>query len=159
MAPEDQSEVLDLFDVKVFIEGPVPVRTGGVACTVRAWYEAAGVHVPAADLSDEQWARVSHLLPTGRHDRVRRSVDAIFAKARTGVSWPALREEYGSTSTASKYFNKWAAQGIWDELDTALTNVERVPVPVFDFLPPMRVEGRVAPHVLLSAEERSRPGP
>ncbi|WP_106399251.1 recombinase family protein [Actinocorallia populi] len=156
MTLEDQSEVLGLLNVKVFIEGPVPVRAGGRACTVQAWYRAAEVNVPATDLTDEQWTRVSHLLPTGRHDRVRRSVDAIFAKARTGASWPRLREEYGSPNTASKYFNKWVAQGIWDELDAALAEVARVPVPACDFLPPMRIEGLVDPRVILSAEERSR---
>ncbi|MEU6232489.1 recombinase family protein [Kitasatospora sp. NPDC047058] len=142
MRLEEQSEVLGLLDVNVFIEAPVPVRAGGHVCTVQSWYKSAGVNVPAADLSDDQWAMVSHLLPAGRRDRVRRSVDAIFAKARTGGSWPTLREEYGSTSTASKYFNEWVAQGVWAEVDKALAKVERVPLPEVDLLPPMRIGGR-----------------
>ncbi|MFD5436483.1 transposase [Kitasatospora sp. NPDC127067] len=144
--------------MKVFVLGPVPVRTGGIACTVQAWYKAAKAAVPAADLTDKQWTLISHLLPAGRGSRVRRSVDAIFAKARTGVSWPKLREEYGSTSTASKYFNEWVAQGVWAELDLALAEVERVPLPGLDLLPPTRIEGRVDPRVILSAAEPSRTG-
>ncbi|MFF0308331.1 recombinase family protein [Streptosporangium sp. NPDC004379] len=156
MRLEEQSKILRLLDVKVFIEGPVPVRTGGHICTVQSWYKSAGVNVPAADLSDEQWALVSHLLPAGRRGRVRRSVDAIFAKARTGVSWPTLREEYGSTSTASKYFNEWVSQGVWAELDAALAKVERVSLPALRLLPPMRIEVRFDPRVMLGAEERFR---
>ncbi|MGW7702029.1 transposase [Kitasatospora sp. NPDC054768] len=158
MKAEEQTEVLDLLDVKVFILGPVPVRTGGIACTVQAWCKKAKAALPATDLTDEQWSLLSHLLPVGRGNRVRRSVDAIFAKARTGVSWPKLREEYGSTSTASKYFNGWVAQGIWAELDLTLAGVERVPVPDLDLLPPMRIEGRVDPRVMLSADEPFRTG-
>ncbi|GAA2103549.1 recombinase family protein [Kitasatospora saccharophila] len=158
MTLEEQSEVLGLLEVKVFIEGPVPVRAGGHACTVQSWYRSAGVDVPAADLSDEQWALVSPLLPAGRRDRVRSSVDAIFAKARTGVAWPLLREAYGSTSTASKHFNEWVAQGSWARVDAALAEAERVPLPAVELLPPMRIEGRVDPRVMLSAEERSRTG-
>ncbi|WP_053645347.1 transposase [Streptomyces sp. XY431] len=152
MKLEEQSEVLGLLDVKVFFEGPVPVRAGGRVCTVQSWYKSTGANVPAADLSDEQWALVSHLLPIGRRDRVRRSVDAIFAKARTGGSWRMLREEYGSASTTSKYFNEWVVQGVRAELDKALAKVERVPLPVLDLLPPMRIEGRVDPRVMLSGE-------
>ncbi|MFJ6770685.1 transposase [Kitasatospora sp. NPDC091257] len=120
--------------------------------------QKAKAALPATDLTDEQWSLLSHLLPVGRGNRVRRSVDAIFAKARTGVSWPKLREEYGSTSTASKYFNEWVAQGIWAELDLTLAGVERVPVPDLDLLPPMRIEGRVDPRVMLSADEPFRTG-
>ncbi|MFF9640933.1 transposase [Kitasatospora aureofaciens] len=150
--------MLGLLDVKVFILSPVPVRTGGIPCTVHAWYRAEKAAVPATDLTDKQWSLLTHLLPVGRGNRVRRSVDAIFAKARTGVSWAKLPEEYGSTSTASKYFNDWVAQGVWAELGRTLAEVERVPVPSPELLPAMRIEGRVDPRVMLSAAEPSRTG-
>ncbi|MFF2080940.1 recombinase family protein [Kitasatospora sp. NPDC058162] len=158
MGPAEQDEILGLLDVKVTVEGPVPLRRGGARCTIQDWYRAAGLGVPAADLSDEHWELVRHLLPKGYRDRVRRSVDAIFAKARTGRSWPHLREEYGSTSTASKYFTEWAADGTWAALNSALATAERVPLPTLDLTPPMRIEGRVDPRVILIPGERSRTG-
>ncbi|WP_280727822.1 recombinase family protein [Kitasatospora sp. MAA4] len=156
MTPQEQAEVLALLEVKVFIEGPIPLRRGGVHCTVQSWYRTAGVQIPAADLTDDQWSSIAHLLPTGRRDRVRRSVDAIFAKGRSGDSWPMLRAVYGSTSTASKYFNEWIADGTWAKVNEALPDVDRVPIPVLDLIPPMRIEGRIDPRVMLIPEERSR---
>ncbi|MET8622803.1 transposase [Kitasatospora sp. NPDC004669] len=156
MGLAEQGEILGLLDVNVTIEGPVPLRRGGTRCTVQEWYRSARLDVPAADLSDEQWELVRHLLPKGYRDRVRRSVDAIFAKARRGLSWPHLREEYGSTSTASKYFTEWATEGTWAKLNAVLTTAERVPLPVLDLTPPMRIEGRVDPRVILIPGERSR---
>ncbi|MFJ8477964.1 recombinase family protein [Kitasatospora sp. NPDC094011] len=158
MGPVERCEILGLLDVRVTVEGPVPQRRGGARCTVQEWYRTEGLSVPAADLSDQQWELVRPLLPKGYRDRVRRSVDAIFAKARTGCSWPRLRAEYGSTSTASHYFTKWAAEGTWAELNAALAKVERVPLPVLDLTPPMRIEGRVDPRVILIPGEGSRRG-
>ncbi|MGW4647193.1 recombinase family protein [Kitasatospora sp. NPDC004289] len=158
MKPGEQGEVLALLDVKVFIEGPIPLRRGGVPCTVQSWYRSAELAVPASDLSDESWELIAHLLPAGRSDRVRRSVDAILAKARTGASWPMLREEYGSTSTASKYFNEWVQKGTWADVNRLLATVERVPLPALDLVPPMRIEGRVDPRVMLILGEGSRRG-
>ncbi|MFF2746403.1 recombinase family protein [Kitasatospora sp. NPDC058048] len=158
MSLAEQDEILGLLDVKVTVEGPVPLRRGGARCTVQKWYQSAHLDVPAADLSEEQWELVRHLLPQGYRDRVRRSVDAIFAKARTGLSWPHLRAKYGSTSTASKYFTEWAADGTWAEMNTILAEVERVPIPALDLTPPMRIEGRVDPRVILIPGERSRTG-
>ncbi|MFE4518716.1 recombinase family protein [Kitasatospora sp. NPDC056783] len=158
MGLAEQSEILGILEVKVTVEGPVPLRRGGARCAIQDWYRSARLGVPAVDLSGEQWELVRHLLPKGYRDRVRRSADAIFAKARTGLSWPHLREEYGSTSTASKYFTEWAADGTWAELNVALANVERVPLPTLDLTPPMRIEGRVDPRVILIPGERSRTG-
>ncbi|MFF2548852.1 transposase [Kitasatospora sp. NPDC058063] len=136
----------------------MPLRRGGARCTVQKWYQSAHLDVPAADLSEEQWELVRHLLPQGYRDRVRRSVDAIFAKARTGLPWPHLRGKYGSTSTASKYFTEWAEDGTWAELNSVLADVERVPTPALDLTPPTRIEGRVDPRVILIPGERSRTG-
>ncbi|TWE17921.1 recombinase family protein [Kitasatospora atroaurantiaca] len=158
MTPEHQGEILALLDVRVFIEGPVPMRRGGVACTVQAWYRSAGLEAPASDLSDDDWELIAPLLPEGRRGRVRRSVEAIFAKARTGASWSELRKEYGSTSTASKYFNEWSVDCTWAAVNTALSEVERVALPVLDLAPPMRIEGRIDPRVMLTPEELSRTG-
>ncbi|MCX4753405.1 recombinase family protein [Kitasatospora purpeofusca] len=150
-----QGQILTLLDVKVHIEGPVPVRRGGAPCNVQAWYASAGLDIPAADLSDKQWESIRHLLPQGYRERVRRSVDAIFAKARTGLSWPNFQTKYGSTSTCSKYFVEWSTNGSWAKVNAALAEVERVPLPVLDLMPPVRIEGRVDPRVILIPDGQS----
>jgi len=159
MAPEQQAAILSMLELKVTITGPVPDdRRGGVPCTVRAWYAAAGLGIPAAALSDEEWARVAPLLPKGRRGTVRRSVDAIFYKARTGKSWPNVIKETGATRQASKHFNAWTSDGTWSHVNAALSDVEQVPLPKLQLLPSMVIEGRVDPSAMLHAEERSRTG-
>ena len=77
------------------------------------------------------------------------AVNAILYKARTGATWRSLPEEYGSCGTASIYFNRWAKDGTWARIDDALSMVARVPLPAFEPLPPMRIEGRFDPRVML----------
>ncbi|OKI24244.1 hypothetical protein A6A07_04985 [Streptomyces sp. CB03911] len=154
---EDQAQILALLRVKVTVEGPVPLRRAGVKCTVETWYRTAKLDVPASDLSDEQWKLIAPLLPKGRNGRVRRSVEAIFAKARRGAPWSELRAEYGSTSTASHHFNEWSVDGTWERINAALANVPRVPLPLLDLVPPIRIEGRIDRSVFLIAEEHPEP--
>lgn len=159
MEPEQQAAILSMLELKVTVTGPVPDgRRGGVPCTVRAWYAAAGLDIPTNSLSDDEWARVAPLLPTGRKGTVRRSVDAIFYKARTGKSWPAVIKETDATLQASVHFNAWKSDGTWDRVNSVLADVERVALPEPDLLPPMVIEGRVDPTAMLHAEERSRTG-
>ncbi|MFD8721974.1 recombinase family protein [Streptomyces sp. NPDC059629] len=159
MDPEQQAAILSMLELKVTITGLVPDdRRGGVPCTVRAWYAANGLSIPAADLSDEEWARIAPLLPKGRRGTVRRSVDAIFYKARTGKSWPEVIKDTGATIQASKHFNAWISDGAWTRVNAALSDVERVPLPELQLLPPMIIEGRVDPSAMLHPEERSRTG-
>ncbi|WP_246430389.1 recombinase family protein [Streptomyces rectiverticillatus] len=150
MEPEDQAEIISLLDLKVIFEGPVPVRTGGVPCTVQAWYRSAGLDVPAADLSDAEWAQIAPLLPPerkGKRAAVRRCVNALLYKARSGISWSTLPDEYGSQRTASAYFSRWVKDGTWARVNEVLADITRVPLPTVGLLPPMRVEDRFDPRV------------
>lgn len=157
MAPEQQAAILSMLELKVTITGPVPDdRRGGVPCTVRAWYAGAALGIPAAALSDEEWEKVAPLLPKGRRGTVRRSVDAIFYKARTGKSWPNVIKETGATIQASKHFNAWTSDDTWSRVNAALADVEQVPLPEIRLLPSMIIEGRVDPSAMLNVEERSR---
>ncbi|MEU6505338.1 transposase [Streptomyces sp. NPDC046942] len=159
MTPQQQAAILSMLELEVTITGPVPDgRRGGVPCTVRAWYAATGLDVPAASLSDEDWSKVASLLLKGRMGTVRRSVDAIFYKARTGNSWPDVIKETGATRQASKHFNAWTSDGTWDRVNAALADVERIPLPDPELLPPMTIEGRVDPSAMLYPEGRSRTG-
>lgn len=159
MEPEQQAAILSMMELKVTVKGPVPDdRRGGVPCAVRAWYATAGLGIPAASLSDDEWTEVAPLLPAGRKGTVRRSVDAIFYKARTGKSWPAVIKETGATLQASVHFNAWKSDGTWERVNAALAEVERVALPEPELLPSMVIEGRVDPTAMLHAEERSRTG-
>ncbi|MEU9243172.1 hypothetical protein [Streptomyces sp. NPDC048385] len=95
-------------------------------------------------------------MPKGRRGTVRRSVDAIFYKARTGKSWPEVIKDTGATIQASKHFNAWISDGSWTRVNAALSDVEQVPLPELQLLPPMIIEGRVDPSAMLSPEGLSR---
>jgi transposase len=157
LEPERQAEVLALLGVKAHVMGRAPMRRGGVPCAVRAWYRRRSHGIPAEALTDAQWASVEALLPAGRGDTMRRVLDAIFCKARTGCSWPSLRDSHGSPSTASKCFSGWTADGTWDRLVSVLveTGAEHVPVPELDLVPPLRIEGRVDPRLIMQADGAS----
>ncbi|MFB7498493.1 recombinase family protein [Streptomyces sp. NPDC056161] len=157
MAPVQQAEILDLLEVRVTFTGSVPkeLKTG-LPCPVSTWYRAAGLDVPAADLSDTDWQTVARLLPRRPGDAIRRSVNAIFYKARTGMSWPEIFTELGVTKTSADHFRRWSGDGTWKRVNESLTHTARVPVWVPELLPQMTIEGRVDPRMMLSAAEPSR---
>lgn len=159
MDPAQQADILDLLEVKVTFTGPVPreLKTG-IPCSVRAWYESACLEVPASALSDTDWEAVASLLHNRPGDAIRRSVDAIFHKARTGMSWSEIIAELGVTKTTADHFRRWSKDGTWNLVNEALTHTARVPVWSPELLPPMTIEGRVDPRMMLSAAEPSRTG-
>jgi DNA invertase Pin-like site-specific DNA recombinase len=159
MDPSQQADILDLLEVKVTFAGPVPkeLKTG-TPCPVSAWYESAGTEVPASDLSDADWAEVAPLLHNRPGDAIRRSVNAIFHKARTGMSWSEIIAELEVTKTTADHFRRWSKDGTWKLVNEALTHTGRVPVWCPELLPPMTIEGRVDPRMMLSAAEPSRKG-
>ncbi len=157
MEPDQQADILDLLEVKVTFTGPVPHELkSGTPCPVRAWYESRGLEVPASDLSDDEWAAIVPLLHNRPGDAIRRSVNGIFHKARTGMSWSEVIAEFGVTKTTADHFRRWSKTGTWKLVNDVLTHTERVPVWSPELLPPMTIEGRVDPRMMLSATEPSR---
>ncbi len=69
------------------------------------------------DLSDEEWAVISPLLPNGGRGpkRVddRRVLNGIFYILRTGAPWRDLPERYGPRTTVYNRYARWARRGIW----------------------------------------------
>lgn len=47
---------------------------------------------------------------------LRKVMDAIFYVLRTGCQWKALPPEYGSGSTAHRYFQAWRGRGVFEQL-------------------------------------------
>lgn len=78
-------------------------------------------------MPDEMWTRVEGLLPKFRRSRKggrprvswRQVLDGIFYVLRTGCQWKALPREFGSGSTAHRYFQLLVRRGVFAELWTA----------------------------------------
>ncbi|GAA2639147.1 hypothetical protein GCM10010307_38220 [Streptomyces vastus] len=159
MNPAQQADILDLLELKVTFTGPVPRELkSGTACPVRAWYKSVDLDVPASDVSDADWQAIAPFLHSRPGDAIRRSVNAIFHKARTGMSWSEIIAELGVTKTTADHFRRWPKDGTWKLVSEALTHTARVPVWSPELLPPMTIEGRVDPRMMLSAAEPSRGG-
>ncbi|MGW4840209.1 IS5 family transposase [Streptomyces globisporus] len=77
-------------------------------------------------LADAQWARLEPLLPDrtprrgGRWRDHRQVIDAIAFKYRTGTPWTDLPEHFGSWKGAHNRLRKWALDGTWEKVFTAL---------------------------------------
>ncbi|HEY9372695.1 MAG TPA: IS5 family transposase [Streptomyces sp.] len=77
-------------------------------------------------MTDAQWARIEPLLPDrtpkrgGRWRDHRQVLDAIAFKYRTGTPWMDLPERFGSWKGAHNRLRKWAADGTWEKVFTAL---------------------------------------
>ncbi|MFD7771302.1 IS5 family transposase [Streptomyces sp. NPDC059787] len=77
-------------------------------------------------LTDAQWARIQPLPPDrtpkrgGRRHDHRQVIGAIAFKYRTGTPWMDLPEHFGSWKGAHNRLRKWAADGTWEKVSTAL---------------------------------------
>ncbi|MFD9411564.1 transposase [Streptomyces sp. NPDC059989] len=77
-------------------------------------------------LTYAHWARIERLLPDrtlkrgGRWRDHRQVIDAIAFKYRTGTPWMDLPEHFGSWKGAHNRLRKWAADGTWEKVFTAL---------------------------------------
>jgi transposase len=78
-------------------------------------------------LSDEDWAQVEPLLPVagpqgGRPFRDHRQVvEGIIYRYRTGIPWRDLpAEQFGPWQTVWKRHHRFALDGTWDKVLTAL---------------------------------------
>lgn len=75
-------------------------------------------------IPDELWEFMQPLLPVyepspkGGRPRVglRNIADGIFYVLRTGCQWNAMPREFGSSSSAHKYFQEWVEAGVFWKL-------------------------------------------
>ena len=92
-------------------------------CTTREPY--------ATDLTDEQWAVLSPLLPAekpgGRPREVdlREVVNTILYLNRTGCQWDLLPHDLSPKSTAYEYFSAWRDDATWQRVLDALRKTVR----------------------------------
>ena len=82
------------------------------------------------DLTEEQWAVLAPLVTRapgrGRPTRVelRAVVNALLYQARTGCQWRLLPQDFPDWQAVRYYFDKWGADGTWEEVNRRL--VEQV---------------------------------
>src|SRR5512133_698067 len=74
------------------------------------------------DLTNEQWARLERLLPTGKKSgrpptwRKRQLIDGIRWRTRTGAPWRDLPARYGPWQTVYGLFRRWQRDGTWQQI-------------------------------------------
>ncbi|MEV6503824.1 recombinase family protein [Streptomyces prunicolor] len=164
MPHEDQANVLDLADIRVKIESPVPVKKARAECSVGSWFRDLVLEIPVG-ISDEEWVRIEPLVKkTGRGSGkatdlpLRDAVEAILWKARTGEGWKAAAERMGRGAGKSLMgrWGRWSEDGTWGRVVAALAGARTVPVPVVSNdveLPDLEISGAVEPRLLLEDSE------
>lgn len=79
------------------------------------------------ELRDDQWVRISALLPGKETDRGvtakdnRLFVDAVLWIARSGAHWRELPEVFGNWNSVFARYNRWAKKGVWEQVFLALS--------------------------------------
>jgi len=77
------------------------------------------------DLKDEFWDEVKDLIPPAKKKRtkqgrpaldIRRVMNGIFYVLRTGCQWKMMPKEYGSGSSAHRYFQRWVKAGVFKKM-------------------------------------------
>ncbi len=78
------------------------------------------------DLSDEEWAVIEPLSPTGgrgpKRSDDRQILNGNFYILRTGAPWRDLPKPYGPRTTVYNRYARWARRGIWKSIFDALIN-------------------------------------
>lgn len=74
------------------------------------------------EITDQQWAKISGLLP-GKAGDVGRSgndnrqfINAVLWIARSGAPWRDLPERFGLWNSTYRRFRRWAKAGIWQQV-------------------------------------------
>jgi putative transposase len=85
-----------------------------------------------SDLTDEQWAVLAPLIPPCKHGGrqrivdIRRVVNAIFYRNKSGCQWRMLPKDFPPWGTVYYYFAQWRKEGTWEAVNTALREMVRV---------------------------------
>jgi transposase len=97
-----------------------------------AWTEITRRHYErdrlryASDLRDEEWALVAPYLPKAKrfgHPRttdLRAVVDALLYILTTGCQWRMLPKCFPPYSTVQRFFYRWRADRLWDQINHEL---------------------------------------
>ena len=91
-----------------------------------AYSEKAAVSTFSAmarhEITDEQFARIAHLLPGKPSDRGvtardnRLFINAVLWIDRTGSPWRDLPARFGKWNSVFRRFRRWAQKGVWERI-------------------------------------------
>ena len=88
--------------------------------------------VSPTDMTDEQWAAISRLIPKAKPGGRPRTVDmrevlnALFYVARTGCAWRMLPVNFPPKDTVYTYFKNFRTDGTWEKVHDLLRGRVRV---------------------------------
>jgi DNA invertase Pin-like site-specific DNA recombinase/transposase len=148
----ERAEVLDLLDIRVTLKGGIPKRVRKDD-TLTTFFRKRGQGVPVLD--DAAWEAVRALFEGSevrkRQNRLphRKVLEAVLLKARTGLPWAELPEEYGKTTGITTRYQRWLASGLFERAMDALRDLPESALPAVSPLPELLVEGRVDPRLLI----------
>jgi len=87
-------------------------------------------------LSDDQWAVIEPLVPTGRCGvpprRNREVISGILHVLKFGCRWRDCPEVFGPPGTIYNRFNRWSKAGIWQHMLAAVTQLDAVDLQCID---------------------------
>jgi putative transposase len=85
------------------------------------------MQIQFTELTDSQWEVLKEILPYQRKRKncLRAVVNAIFWLHRTGAQWRNLPLNFPPWKSVYYYFHRWSRDGIWDELNSWLVELER----------------------------------
>lgn len=77
------------------------------------------------ELTDEQWEKVRHLIPSSTREGRPRTDDrqvlnAILFVQKVHIPWNYLPKQFGDDSTANRRFRRWVKEGVWSQIRDAL---------------------------------------
>ncbi|MFF8367880.1 recombinase family protein [Streptomyces lydicus] len=156
---EQQAEWVALLDVEVKVLDTPPPMHRGLACPIGEYFRTNRRQVPT--LCDHTWERIVELegfphggvVPRQRGGLAPRTVlEAFLKKARTGVAWPELDAESGSTGLIG-HWKRWSASGRWERAMEAMKGCDGAPVAPRHPLPKLEMTGKVKPRVILAASD------
>ncbi|MFI6873556.1 recombinase family protein [Streptomyces sp. NPDC050400] len=143
-------DIIEYMRITATVVGPVPVRAGGRACSIEAWFTAQGQG--AKELTDELWAEVERAIPAERVRKnlldPRKVVEATLYKLRHGMGWESLPENFPRGFSVRARVRKWIESGAWALMMEPLLSPD---VPGFQrqLLPPVTVTGELDKNLLL----------
>lgn len=82
------------------------------------------------EITDEQFARIEHLLPGKATDRGvtardnREFINAVLWIDRTGSPWRDLPKEFGKWNSVFRRFRRWAENGVWERVFEELQDAD-----------------------------------
>jgi transposase len=81
------------------------------------------------DINDDEWALMKGQIPKAdsageaANPVIRRSVNAILWRMRTGMPWRFIPAHYGEATSIFRRFQKWSGTGVWENVTRLLAEM------------------------------------